>query len=379
MVDILVTPKQYGAVGDGVANDTAAVQAAFNSGLPVFLDGLFSITSPITVNLNTTNKGLFVMGGGRAQSQIIFNAPNLYIRVNIADVGNPFGSPYAGQTQAVTLKDFTVVPNSTSTEPALWFVAPAKSGSSEPLFNISGVHVIPANTSSYNKWGFHLSNMRNGTVSDCIIIGKYFDNTPTVGGIELFGSPSPRSNPVDLHIRDCQIHHYLCGISLAASGQTDRNNPSDWQGVYINNSTFLACDRGVQAQTSDFFSALLEVRGCHFNTNLYGIHAENIWHPVFNDNNFIFGGTAGAVVGIQHGGHNQHHALGGHICNNYFYFARPTQITAATAIVTGSDGSPNGGCFTNISNNTAERAGASGVSLIGSFGGTVYGSGNNIL
>lgn len=39
-----VTPEQYGAVGDGVTDDTAAVNAAINSGKPVIMDGKYKIT-----------------------------------------------------------------------------------------------------------------------------------------------------------------------------------------------------------------------------------------------------------------------------------------------------------------------------------------------
>jgi len=44
-----VNARDFGAVGDGVADDTAAIQAAINSGLPVFFTkGTYLITSPLT-------------------------------------------------------------------------------------------------------------------------------------------------------------------------------------------------------------------------------------------------------------------------------------------------------------------------------------------
>lgn len=49
-----VTPQQFGAVGDGAADDTAAVQAAINSGKPVFFPvGRYRVTRPLTCNQNT--------------------------------------------------------------------------------------------------------------------------------------------------------------------------------------------------------------------------------------------------------------------------------------------------------------------------------------
>jgi hypothetical protein len=54
-----ITPQSFGAVGNGIANDTAAIQAALNAavsgGVPLFFDGAhkYLITSPITSNSST--------------------------------------------------------------------------------------------------------------------------------------------------------------------------------------------------------------------------------------------------------------------------------------------------------------------------------------
>jgi hypothetical protein len=46
----VVNVKDFGAVGDGVADDTAALQAAINSGKKIILDGVFRITAPLNIN-----------------------------------------------------------------------------------------------------------------------------------------------------------------------------------------------------------------------------------------------------------------------------------------------------------------------------------------
>lgn len=55
----MVNVKDFGAVGDGVADDTAAVQAAINAGGNVdFPAGTYKITSPLTVGANTHLRGI---------------------------------------------------------------------------------------------------------------------------------------------------------------------------------------------------------------------------------------------------------------------------------------------------------------------------------
>ena len=69
-----VSVKDFGAVGDGVANDTAAIQAAINSlpsrgGIVTFPAGKFRTTAKITVKSYTTLQGAGKFGGGVAYDQ----------------------------------------------------------------------------------------------------------------------------------------------------------------------------------------------------------------------------------------------------------------------------------------------------------------------
>lgn len=46
----IVDVRAFGAVGDGVHDDTAAIQAALDSGKKIILDGVFRITAPLNIN-----------------------------------------------------------------------------------------------------------------------------------------------------------------------------------------------------------------------------------------------------------------------------------------------------------------------------------------
>ena len=55
--DLFVTPEMYDAVGDGVTDDTLAVQSALDSGKKVYLTKTYLITSPLLINNNVLMEG----------------------------------------------------------------------------------------------------------------------------------------------------------------------------------------------------------------------------------------------------------------------------------------------------------------------------------
>ncbi len=94
-----VTPEDYGAVGDGVTNDQAAIQNSINSGYPVFFGRKnYRVTSTITVTDNTK-----LIGSGA--SSIISTTSNIRILTvagsdntidNLTFVGNVTGADQTG-------------------------------------------------------------------------------------------------------------------------------------------------------------------------------------------------------------------------------------------------------------------------------------------
>jgi len=69
-----VSVKDFGAVGDGVTNDTAAIQAALNASNNVFIpEGTYSIKSPLIVNDNQV-----VTGTGTIAATADFVSPYIY-------------------------------------------------------------------------------------------------------------------------------------------------------------------------------------------------------------------------------------------------------------------------------------------------------------
>lgn len=70
-----VSVKDYGAVGNGIANDTTAIQAAFNSGAThvYFPAGIYAVSSGLTVSSTETNP--LIISGDGYDSHIISTIP----------------------------------------------------------------------------------------------------------------------------------------------------------------------------------------------------------------------------------------------------------------------------------------------------------------
>ena len=74
----VVNVKDFGAVGDGFADDTAAIQAAINAGRNVFLPtGVYKTTSKITI----TNNNQVVCGAGRSTQIILYKTTDPVIEL----------------------------------------------------------------------------------------------------------------------------------------------------------------------------------------------------------------------------------------------------------------------------------------------------------
>jgi hypothetical protein len=310
-----VRPQWYGAIGDGATNDATALSACLNSDFPVFLDGLFAITSTITVALSGS-KGLGLRGSNRNASQIILNAANIGIDITIATMT----APWSSSSQAATLQNFTIVPKATSTRAALKITGQPTTGSAEKSFYIENVDIVPNNTTNGGAIGFEFFDCRNSNVVGCVIDGVY--GAFTGSGIKWWGGTG--SAPVGLLVTGCQINWWSKGVELAPNSGGTTTGGNDWQGVTITDCTLLACDYGVYATSVDNFAEWLIVRGCHLNSRTTGVYATDVGLLYVEDNYFLFLGTAPGgtsySVYTQINNFSGYKAQFGHIIDNSMSF-----------------------------------------------------------
>jgi hypothetical protein len=106
---IVNSVKYYGAVGDGITDDTGAIQSAINTGLPFYFPpGVYLITQTLRFT-TTANHGQVVRGSGPvatdgsgAGKAVIRPGAGVSIAIQID------GSPFNGYVQGFGLEDLTV-------------------------------------------------------------------------------------------------------------------------------------------------------------------------------------------------------------------------------------------------------------------------------
>jgi len=315
-----ITPEFYGAVGDIITDDTAAVQAAFDSGKIVFLNSFYRTTSPIAITLNSARRSLAVYGGGKQQSGFYITHSDVGLDIKLSDASAPIGQ----FNQDVVFRDFAVVSNGAyAAGTGIKISGQPGIGSSEPAIRFDNIAVKPISTAHYFNTGMRLSNVRNGTISNCDVFG-YWGNYTGIG-IELAAVGS--AAPVHMHITDCNISHYNYGIRIlpANVGLTT----SDYQGVHLRGNNIIAVNYGILAQNSDNQSDQLMITENHCNFRISGIHVEG-WKRVFVTDNFCLAyGTIPAST--AHGilltttGIN---SIYGFVSNNCVDFSSPTNASS---------------------------------------------------
>lgn len=320
-----VTPQQYGAVGDGSADDTTALTNALNSGKPVMLVGKFRTTSPITIATSAANPTISIQGAGNHASEIIIDhnsGDGLTFQITTirSPWGNDYGSygdnitnpnanhQYGHDSHSVYLRDFNIVPNQrinyaalvvTSTETGEWTLSNSikvswGQGSSEVMCKINGVNVVPSTRSNGTNYGFYFYDLNNVFISECAIDGVY--GTFNGNGIQ-FGGKRYRA-PVELHITDCDINWWSTGLYLSPNTGGVTTGGNDWQGVYITACTFLACDVGINATSLDGFGDLMTMIGGHINFKTIGVYANGSGH-ITVQNVYLLRGFSGYMSGYS--------------------------------------------------------------------------------
>lgn len=223
-----VSVKDFGAVGDGAADDTAAVQAALNAvpnGGTVIVDGLFKITSTVTVS-----KSMKLLGGSFGYGAL--------------------RTGFINETDTA-LKMFAIRAHYVSFEKLLISGA-GKTGTSVAIEVGDGV-------TNYDKFSFSndaaVVNFRYGIVLRS-------QNCSVRGGATLS----------------------TCGTGVQLAGVPGVNNNRN---IYFNEANLHSCDVGIETVATYY---AVGITGCDFNSCLVDAIKGTFDASTFVGNNFIYSG-----------------------------------------------------------------------------------------
>jgi len=294
--------REFGALGDGSHNDTAAIQAAVdvvsvnNRGSVYIPSGKYKISATIELTA-TPDANIAIFGDG----------PNVSI-INQTQVGSggldfSFKNTGIQQPYTCTIRDLgfesTVV---AGTAIIVSYGDPASTSEHYyhgPLIQNVGVR---SNGSGYWSTGIDLESAWNAKITDCFISGSPFGGTWTslIGsGIRL------RRLCANTHILNNSINFWGTGVYYSAEGPA-ANNPNA-EGLFCSNNSLVAIRRGVWIQGNSSASSpwmtgfqwnggLIELRG-----GLAGIQLEACSQARVNGTYIIDGATGAGAIGVYMG------------------------------------------------------------------------------
>lgn len=255
-------PRAFGAVGDGVANDTTAVQAAFDSGATLIRSkpsSIFKCTSPITM----TDQTMTIEGGTFAFTS-----------------NNGFVYSTANATDSLIIRDVSIISKSAATGTALsasW----DSSTTVEPTLIIDNL-TIRGDTSP-NTWDTGISTTN---VNNAYIHKAFIHNPATLTdmsyGIDIGGSS------VTCLIENSVINNADVGVRFTAL----YNNK-------VKNCNITSCNTGIFFDfTLPDYGAIQTVENCRITPIKFGIDGTNVIAIDISDN-FFQKDTAGTWVGVR--------------------------------------------------------------------------------
>jgi hypothetical protein len=227
-----VTPQMFGAVGDGVAEDTEAFQAAIDSGKPIFVPGGTYIISSVDVNDSVVLEGNGCTIKSTGDGFVLNNALAKKVFKGIKFSCNN-GSAITVNTVADTNATNTLIVEKCSFE--------AEEDSNHYAIKL---------------FGENEANIVNSAFYGC-------------NGISVDGSVNP-------NVANCTFRHSKVAIMYVHSGKV-HENAAYTCGLRVSGTTVLGCEIGIKAVDTDS----LQVNNCMID---------------YCDNPLILVGQAGAFL-----------------------------------------------------------------------------------
>jgi hypothetical protein len=273
-----ISVKDYGAKGDGVTNDTAAIQAAFNyaSGKQIGIyvpGGRYLVTSPLTLNVTGSTSNA-IWGDGNGVSVIMLNTGGNGININYTGNWWLFDVPPGSTACAFSNLTFTTTNLFVAGSKCLAFEGVCVEGRPTRQTIIENIEFQGFNAFQQG-WATQLwlHNMSAVTISAC-----KFTMGPNQQGDGITWSGTAQTNsPVDIRITSCGFIYGNRGIYLTGIGT---------EGMYIVNTDFVGCNYGIYVDVTA--ESGLHVMNGHMNCYKRGFYL-----------NGMIGGTISGILFYQ--------------------------------------------------------------------------------
>lgn len=280
----IVSVKDFGAVGNDVADDTLAIQRAVdatpNFGSLYFPAGSYVCTAPITLG----DKCITIYGAGFLNSVVRFsNGTNGFVITNTD--GPPLDDAYT-----VTIRDLWIFTNNqsdASTAKAIHYSQPAPPGDGgQPQMSLLVQNCYFSGIFKFDQWwpfAIYVENAPNTLIDRCFYQGKA--NTTKGDAFYAAGKSDV------FVVRDCQIIFCHSGVTQESNDLDDFGS----EGLIVRNTGIDDCDFGVRKlhqNASGVGEPLLEVVGCQISARGIGIYSVNAYDVSIHDCLIYLQGTA---------------------------------------------------------------------------------------
>jgi len=263
--------RYYGGVGDGVADDTAAVQLAANTGHLIFGPGTYKVTAPITIS---AGQDCVVKGNSRSDTTVLYTG-----------TGTMFSCTFTNSIRFIEVSNIRFLASSLATVEGFYFAWPedfehgyVQRGSFENVsmrgvdeyeqgFNVC-VHMHQGDNINFINCEFKGAGGGTGDQSRTY-------NTRCGIGVQVTG----RYSPVEYRFIGCYFGSFDRGIDIGDTAE----------GIYVSNCIFIGTGTCIKWETG-FWSPnwpgtggqsaagrpLLSVHNSHLSYFQYGVYTNGV-------------------------------------------------------------------------------------------------------
>lgn len=259
--------KDFGAVGNGTTDDTAAFQSAFNQSntRAIFIPaGRYRINSNLTASTR-----LVLLGESRSHTVLeFFGDSRIIFTPNTQDTVDTRGQ--------LILKDIQFLTRSSAQVSAFECAWTAGAGGTSYTVTAEDLDFVGHNSQTGWKWAFDLTDARNTSFRNVRVMGDR-GVTSANGGIKAEGGFRFRgsNSGVEHKLFHCQVYFVKDAFSVQDTTE----------GVYITNCAAIKCLNGIVANSNQIgaMEPLVVVKGFHANVHQYGLWLRNYVQSFVSD------------------------------------------------------------------------------------------------